>query len=73
MRTTHPNCKPSERLSPKETYTRLEISYSQLKQKTNQGFLRKEWREDGSPFYSGETINRFWESKSKFQGSCSSD
>lgn len=57
---TFPNLTPDARYSPREAYTLLAISYTSLKRFTREGRIEKSYRVDGSPYYTGETINNFW-------------
>lgn len=63
MRKNHPNLPSNNRYSPKETYNILGISYSTLKNHTAEGKILKEYRADGSSFYTGFSINQYWENK----------
>lgn len=70
MVSQHPHFGITDRVSPKEAYTRLGISYSTLKNHTNAGRLIKKFRADGSPYYLGDMLNKYWESKAKVKTSC---
>lgn len=67
MTTEYPDLPPKGRYSPADTYKKLGISYSSLKNYTRQGRMDKEYWPDGTPYYSGETINNFWLFKRKLE------
>lgn len=62
-----PNLPPKGRYSPADAYRKLGISYSSLKNYTRQGRIDKEYWPDGSPYYTGATINQFWLFKKKLE------